>query len=75
MNISTTVFLISGLMSAGSVFAQEADTWGRHVKNPHEVMLSQEPISPDVIFSQVLGHIDEDVLSFYQQHQASQGAA
>lgn len=57
--------LLAGLtLFAGSVSALSVNLLGRHVLNPREVILVQDARLADKSLSQLIGHIDADVLNF-----------
>lgn len=67
MNIAKSALLLAGLLSVGSIFAQESEECGRHVRVPSDVIVAAEARFSDVGISLMSGHIDADVLDFHHK--------
>lgn len=64
MKTVKSALLLVGLVLAGSLFAADVDDYGRRVTRPGEVILMSNSAVDVGNASQLIGHIDADVLNF-----------
>ena len=72
MNIAKSALLLAGLLTAGSIFAQESNEWGRHVRFPGDAIAAHTYQVPELSLGHLSGYIDADVLDFHQETKGSQ---
>jgi hypothetical protein len=64
MKTVKSVVLLAGIVMAGSLFANDAEDYGRRIKSLNDSILMPNLAFNIGVLSQLVGHIDADVLNF-----------